>query len=105
MKNNGIESISYNSSGDLVIKFAGKGENQIKKESQMTSKEKEIKNFLSSTNNKSISAREEFKDNHSSPNKKGNDNTGLILGGLVIVGIIAIVIAVIVVKNKKQEKY
>ncbi len=79
MKNNKIESITYNSNGELVIKFEGKSKAETKKESEMTDKEKEIKNFLQAQSNRSISANGEFKDNSSTPGKKGKDGTAALL--------------------------
>jgi hypothetical protein len=47
MKNNKIETISYNSSGELVIQFKGQAE-KVVEESKLTNKQKEIKGFLQS---------------------------------------------------------
>jgi len=106
MKKNHIEKISYNVKGELIIQF----ENQTAKaveDSQLSKEQKEIKQFFKANPQTSeISAKERYEYNPNERRKGGISNMNrreATFYGLVIVGIVAIIIALIVWATSRNK--
>ena len=101
MKENSIEKISYSAKGELVIQFKGQTA-KVVEDSQLSTEQKEVKNFFKANpQNSEISVNKEFSPTDPGREKGGNAFSNMTkreaaFYGLVIVGIIAIIIALIV---------
>ncbi|CAI2193864.1 9561_t:CDS:2, partial [Funneliformis geosporum] len=98
-KDDGEIEISYSAKGELIIQFEGQAAKAVE-DSQLSAEQKEVKNFFKANPQTSeISAKEEFRYNPTDDNRnrqKRGITKGDVLIGVVVVGIIAIIIALIV---------
>jgi hypothetical protein len=110
MKKNHIQKISYSSSGELVIQFEGEAAKTVEG-SQLSAEQKEVKNFFKNNPQTSeIVANKEFEENSPKHDRKKGGNwsskmTGgeIALIGLVIVGVFALIIALIVRATRSRD--
>src|SRR4051812_31443930 len=99
MEKAGITNISVDQ-GKLILEF-GKNQKQFIEENDLTSEQKEIKNFLQSIGKNSLS-QSEVKEEAKGKDKSGDNKIGWVIGIGIVALVIITLIGVIIYKNKKK---
>lgn len=109
MKKNHIQKISYSAAGELVIQFEGQAAKTVE-DSQLSTEQKEVKNFFKNNPQTSeIVANKKFEDESPKHDRKKEGWASKMSGGeialvgLVIVGVFALIIALIARATRSRD--
>jgi len=107
MKKGGVINITL-SNDKMVVELSGNKTKTIE-ESDLTSEQRAVKNFLQNSSGKKTISRSEVEKmvsgnyNEEGGKNKGNGNAGIIAAIVVVGVVLAVIIGVVIHKNKKRD--